>query len=180
MFNRMRAVTFAAFMLATVSSAFTILPLAANAQFNSNAPQKVSQARGQNLPNLQLSQQQINAITEIRSKTRTQIQNVLTAQQRQKIQDDLQVGKNPQQVFASIQFTQQQQNQLQTIMLYSQKQMESVLTPAQKRTLLQWRANQSNENRTADSSNTMDQFNHQMRMLRTFSNTMGYGMDYNP
>lgn len=151
MFNRMRAVSFAALILATVSSGLTILPLAANAQLNSNAPQKVSQARGQNAPNLQLSQQQINAITEIRSKTRTQIQNVLSVGQRQKIQYDLQMGKNPQQVFASIQFTRQQQNQLRTIMINSQNQMVSVLTPAQKRILLQWRASrQSNRNRTAN------------------------------
>ena len=86
---------------------------------NLNAPQKVAQARRRNVPNLQLSQQQINAISEIPSKTRIQIVNVLTAQQRQKIIDDLQVGKNPQSVIASIQFTRQQQNQLRTIMLYS-------------------------------------------------------------
>lgn len=147
----MRAATFAALMLATVSSAFTILPLAAKAQVNNTAPQKVSQARGQNTPNLQLSQYQINAISEIRSKTRTQIQNVLTPQQRQKIQYDLQMGKNPQQVFASIQFTRQQQNQLRAIMMNSHNQKESVLTPTQKRTILQWRANrQSNRNRTAN------------------------------
>ena len=184
MFNKMRAATFAALMLATASSTLTILPLAANAQFSSNAPQKISQARSQNAPNLQLSQQQINTINEIRSITRTQIQNVLTPQQRQKIQYDLQMGKNPQQVFASIRFTQQQQYQLRNIMIYSQRQMESVLTPAQQRKLSQWRASrQSNRNRTANSSNTTGQFNqaqynHEMKMIRTFSNMMGFGMSY--
>ncbi|MEB3215101.1 MAG: hypothetical protein VKN72_02430 [Nostocales cyanobacterium 94392] len=127
--------------------AFSITPLAANAQVNpnANAPQRVSQATPQNPPELKLSQQQINKINEIRSTTRNKIQNVLTPQQRQKIQTDLQAGVNPQQVFASIQFTQQQQSQLQNIMVTSQKEMEGVLTPQQKQTLEKWRASQRSQ-----------------------------------
>jgi len=126
--------------------AFSITPLAANAQVNSNtAPQRVSQATPQNPPELKLSEQQINKINEIRSSTRNKIQNVLTPQQRQKIETDLQAGVNPQQVFASIQFTQQQQSQLQNIMVTSQKEMEGVLTAQQKQTLEKWRASQRSQ-----------------------------------
>ena len=130
-----------------VAVAFSITPLAANAQVNSNtnAPQRVSQATPQQPPELKLSEQQINKINEIRSTTRNKIQSVLTEQQRQKIQTDLQAGVNPQQVFASIQFTQQQQSQLQNIMVTSQKEMEGVLTPQQKQTLEKWRASQRSQ-----------------------------------
>lgn len=124
-----------------IAVAFSITPLAANAQVNSNAPQRVAQANRPSPPDLKLSQQQIGKITQIRTKTRDQIQAVLTADQRKKIQTDLQAGKPPQQVFASIQFTQEQQKQLQDIMVGSQRQMEGVLNAQQKKTLEQWRAN---------------------------------------
>jgi len=125
-----------------VAVAFSITPLAVNAQVNSNAPQRVSQANRQSPPDLKLSQPQIQKITQIRSKTRDQIQAVLTKQQRDKIQTDLQAGKNPQQVFASIQFTQKQQEELRSIMVGSQKQMEGVLDAKQKKILNEWRASQ--------------------------------------
>ncbi|MEO1378215.1 MAG: hypothetical protein AAFW70_28865 [Cyanobacteria bacterium J06635_10] len=124
-----------------IAIAFSITPLAANAQVNSNAPQRVSQAKPQNPPDLKLSQKQIGEINKIRTNTRTKIQNVLTPEQRQKIQTDLQAGKNARQVFASIQFTQKQQNELKTIMEDSQKQMEGVLNATQKKTLNEWRSN---------------------------------------
>ena len=125
-----------------VAVAFSITPLAVNAQVNSNAPQRVSQANRPSPPDLKLSQPQIQKITQIRSKTRDQIQAVLTKQQRDKIQSDLQAGKNPQQVFASIQFTQKQQEELRNIMVGSQKQMEGVLDAKQKKILNEWRASQ--------------------------------------
>ena len=125
-----------------VAVAFSITPLSVNAQVNSNAPQRVSQANRPSPPDLKLSQPQIQKITQIRSKTREQIQAVLTKQQRDKIQSDLQAGKNPQQVFASIQFTQKQQEELRNIMVGSQKQMEGVLDAKQKKILNEWRASQ--------------------------------------
>ena len=125
-----------------VAVAFSITPLAVNAQVNSNAPQRVSQANRPSPPDLKLSQPQIQKITQIRSKTRDQIQAVLTKQQRDKIQSDLQAGKNPQQDFATIQFTQKQQEELRNIMVGSQKQMEGVLDAKQKKILNEWRASQ--------------------------------------
>lgn len=126
-----------------VAVALSVTPLAANAQVNSNAPQRVAQANNRpSPPDLKLSQQQIQKITQIRSKTRDQIQAVLTKQQRDKIQTDLQAGKNPQQVFASIQFTQKQQEELRNIMVGSQGEMEDVLNAKQKKILNEWRAKQ--------------------------------------
>ncbi|MGD1913553.1 MAG: P pilus assembly/Cpx signaling pathway, periplasmic inhibitor/zinc-resistance associated protein [Rivularia sp. (in: cyanobacteria)] len=124
-----------------VAVAFSITPLAVNAQVNSNAPQRVSQAKPQSPPDLKLSQKQIGEINEIRSDTRTKIQNVLTPKQREKIKTDLEAGKNARQVFASIQFSQQQQNELKNIMETSQRQMEGVLNATQKKTLNEWRNN---------------------------------------
>ena len=73
------------------------------------------------------------------------MQAVLTKQQRDKIQTDLQAGKNPQQVFSSIQFTQKQQEELQNIMVGSQRQMEGVLDAKQKKILNEWRASQTRQ-----------------------------------
>ncbi len=135
-------------LASAIAVAFSITPFAANAQVNSNAPQRVSQAnRPQRPPDLKLSDPQKQKLIEIRSNTRTQIQNVLTSEQRQKIQKDLLAGMTPQKVCASIQFTQKQQNQLRSIMVNSQKRMEAVLTPAQKKTLNQWRNNIVNQRR---------------------------------
>ena len=97
-----------------VAVAFSITPLAVNAQVNSNAPQRVSQANRPSPPDLKLSQPQIQKITQIRSK----------------------------QGFASIQFTQKQQEELRNIMVGSQKQMEGVLDAKQKKILNEWRASQ--------------------------------------
>ncbi|WP_414619524.1 hypothetical protein [Calothrix sp. CCY 0018] len=135
-------------LASAIAVAFSITPLAANAQANSNAPQRVSQANNAPKgPQINLSQPQIKKIQEIRSKTRDQIQAVLTKQQRDKIQSDLQAGKNPQQVFASIQFSDAQQKELQNIMIGSQKQMEGVLDANQKKILNQWRATQQGSQR---------------------------------
>jgi len=128
-----------------IAVTFSIAPLAANAQVKSNAPQRVAQANRPSPPDLKLSQQQINKITQIRTKTRDQIQAVLTKPQRDKIQSDLQAGKNPQQVFASIQFTQAQQKELRNIMVGSQQQMEGVLDAKQKKILNEWRASQRSQ-----------------------------------
>lgn len=129
-----------------IAVAFSITPLAANAQVNSNAPQRVAQAnnapRG---PQINLSPQQIEKIKAIRSKTRDQIQAVLTEAQRNQIKTDLQAGKPPQQVFAAIPFTPEQQKQLQNIMVDSQRQMEGLLNPKQQETLKKWRASQRNQ-----------------------------------
>ena len=125
-----------------IAVAFSITPLAANAQVNSNAPQRVAQANRPSPPDLKLSKKQENQIIKIRSETRDKIQAVLTDKQRKQIQTDLQAGKNPQQVFASIQFTQQQQNELRNIMVGSQQQMEGVLDAKQKKILNEWRASQ--------------------------------------
>jgi len=131
------------FLLAgAIAVAFTVTPLAANAQVNSSAPQRVSQARP-TPPDLKLSRKQEQEIIKIRSNTRNQIQNVLTDSQRQQIKTDLEAGKNPQQVFASINFSQQQQNQLRSIMVNSQKLMENVLDDKQKKILDNWRKSQS-------------------------------------
>ncbi len=130
------------FLLAgAIAVAFSVTPLAANAQVNSNAPQRVSQARP-TPPDLKLSQQQISKINQIRSNTRTQIQNVLTDKQRLQIKTDLEKGKKPQEVFGSINFNQQQQNQLRRIIVTSQKEMEDVLNDKQKKILEQWRKSQ--------------------------------------
>ncbi|AFY55578.1 P pilus assembly/Cpx signaling pathway, periplasmic inhibitor/zinc-resistance associated protein [Rivularia sp. PCC 7116] len=129
-----------------IAVAFSITPLAVNAQVNNKAPQRVSQAKRPPSPSeLKLTQEQMKQINEILSNRSTQMQNVLTQQQRQKIQTDLKAGKNPREVFASIDLSKQQEGQLRTIALNSQKRIEAVLTTEQKNKIKKWQAEQQGQ-----------------------------------
>ena len=125
-----------------IAVAFSITPLAANAQVNSDAPQKISQARPPSASELKLTQEQMTQINKILADRSTQMQATLTAAQRQKIQTDLQAGKNPQQVLREVKFSPEQEKQLRNIMITSQRNIEKTLTPEQMKKIQQWRATQ--------------------------------------
>lgn len=129
-----------------IAIAFSITPLAANAQVKPNAPQQgAPQVRPPSASELKLSQQQMTQINKILSDRSRQMQATLTADQRKKIQTDLQAGKNPQQVLGEIKFSKEQENQLRGIMVNSQKQIEALLTADQKKKIEQWRAKQQQQ-----------------------------------
>ena len=114
-----------------IAVAFSITPLAANAQVNSDAPQKISQARPPSASELKLTQEQMTQINKILADRSIQMRQTLTAAQRQKIQTDLQAGKNPQAVLQEVKFTPEQEKQLQNIMRQSQEKIYALLTPEQ-------------------------------------------------
>lgn len=125
---------------ATVALAFSTGFLAsAEAKPLSSSPSQPILAQAQ--PNLNLTTEQQSRIRQIQQSTQTQIESVLTAEQKNKIKTGRERGENPRQIFASLNLTQEQQARLKQIMQTSQQQMESVLTPAQRQQLQQLRQN---------------------------------------
>ncbi|MGB3653545.1 MAG: hypothetical protein WBA41_20345 [Rivularia sp. (in: cyanobacteria)] len=128
-----------------IAVAFSITPLAANAQVNSDAPQKISQARPPSASDLELNQEQMTQINKILADRSRQMQATLTAAQRDKIKKDLEAGKNPQQVLSEVKFSPEQEKQLRNIMVTSQRGIEALLTPEQMKKIQEWRATQGRQ-----------------------------------
>lgn len=84
------------------------------------------------LSGIELSQQQQTQLTQIRTQTRAQIENVLTSEQRDRFQAAIQQGKGFQNAIASMQLSSNQQNQLRTILQSAQRQVTSIITPEQR------------------------------------------------
>lgn len=133
------------FLAGAIAVAFSITPLAANAQTKPNAPQRVAQVRPPSAEDLKLTKEQETQIGQILAQRSNQMQSVLTPEQRKKIQTDLQAGKKPQQVLQEIKFTKEQQTQLGKIMKRSDEQIFALLTAEQKKKINEWRAKQQQQ-----------------------------------
>ncbi|MGB6296474.1 MAG: Spy/CpxP family protein refolding chaperone [Rivularia sp. (in: cyanobacteria)] len=128
-----------------IAVAFSITPLAVNAQAKPNAPQGASQVRPPSPEDLELTEKQKTQIGQILAQRSTQMQAVLTPQQSERIKKDLQAGKKPQQVLQEIKFSEEQKVQLGNIMKRSDEQIFALLTPEQKKKVNQWRAKQQQQ-----------------------------------
>ncbi len=125
-----------------IAVAFSITPLAANAQVNSDAPQKISQARPPSASELKLTQEQMTQINKILADRSIQMQQTLTAAQTEKIKKDLEAGKNPRQVLSEVKFSTAQEKQLRKIMQQSQEKIYALLNPEQLKKIQEWNATQ--------------------------------------
>ncbi|ACK73141.1 conserved hypothetical protein [Gloeothece citriformis PCC 7424] len=90
---------------------------------------------------LDLTPEQIEQLREIRESTRTQIENILTQEQKNQLRTAKERGENRLQVWSSLNLTPQQQTQIQNIREDSQQKMEAILTPQQLQQLQQRRPN---------------------------------------
>ncbi len=132
-------------LLAALALSLTAVPHAANAKptqavaQNQQTPRDVAAP-----PQIKLSPQQKSEIDKIRNNVRSQIEQVLTAQQRKDVQAGLKAGQPPREVFSALKFTQQQQQQLREIMIASQRQMEGVLTTEQKQQIQKYQQSRQN------------------------------------
>lgn len=125
------------------------VPLAAKADFTGQqAPLVVAQARenGKNdkWERLGLTDAQKAQINEIKKNTRSQIEGILTEEQRQQARKALDSNQKPKNVLRGLNLTDEQRTQVRQIMQTSKQQMEAVLTPEQKQQLeqmkQQWRS----------------------------------------
>ncbi|MBW4519292.1 MAG: Spy/CpxP family protein refolding chaperone [Scytolyngbya sp. HA4215-MV1] len=93
----------------------------------------------QELPVLQginLTPQQQAQLTQIRTQTRSQIQQILSTEQRNQFKSALEQGQGLQPAIAAMNLTPTQKTQLREVFRNARTQMSSTLTPEQKQQLL--------------------------------------------
>jgi len=101
------------------------------------APTERSQFRKQNI--LNLTPEQREKMQQIRQSSRAQIDKILTAEQKARLNAARKNGENPRQVFASLNLTAAQRSQMQEIKRSSREQMDAILTPEQRQQLQQYK-----------------------------------------
>ena len=117
----------------------TTTELAALAQPVSKSPLLLAQTQEppKRLDRLELTQEQKDKIASIRSSTRSQIEAILTPEQREKLKAAMQDRQPRRQAFASLNLTPEQKTQMRQIRQSAKSQFEAVLTPEQRQKLQQ-------------------------------------------
>ena len=113
-------------------SVTTSLPLTAQMQ---PSQQQLAPVRDSKYKGIQLTEQQKAQMQAIREQTRSQIQAVLTLEQRQQFQAAMGSGQKRRSAFADMNLSEQQKTQIREIMQSAKTQAEAVLTPAQRQQL---------------------------------------------
>lgn len=144
-------------MLASaIALTLTAIPFVAKAQTTDAPEQQVpSQTQGQHrhhaFDRLNLTQAQKDQLEQIKQQIRTQIENILTQDQKTALEAAKSNHQGGQQAFAALNLSQDQKEQMRSIMQSAKSQMDAVLTPEQKQQLQQdiqqWHQqhNQSNQ-----------------------------------
>ncbi|MBW4663713.1 MAG: hypothetical protein KME01_05840 [Chroococcus sp. CMT-3BRIN-NPC107] len=81
---------------------------------------------------VELTETQRNQLMEIRRNTVSQIETVLTSEQKRQLRASREGGKKQQNVFADINLSQTQKSQIQSIMRSSKNRADAIFTPKQK------------------------------------------------
>lgn len=84
------------------------------------------------LAGVELTDTQRNQLTEIRRNTLSQIESVLTPEQKRQLRASRAGGEKQQNVFADINLSQAQKSQIQSIMRSSKNRADAIFTPKQK------------------------------------------------
>ncbi|KJH70120.1 hypothetical protein [Aliterella atlantica] len=113
-------------------SAATSLPLTAQIQ---PSQQQLAPVRDSKYKGIQLTEQQKAQMQSIREQTGSQIQAILTPEQRQQFQAAMGSGQKRRSAFADMNLSEQQKTQIREIMQSAKTQAEAVLTPAQRQQL---------------------------------------------
>lgn len=99
----------------------------------------VKMQKGQN--KLGLTEAQKTRMKEIRERTQTQIQQLLTPEQQAQLQTQQQAGNRKRGGFKNLNLTASQQEQIKQIRAAAKQEMESILTPEQRQMMEQNRQN---------------------------------------
>lgn len=136
-----------------IALSLTAVPFAVNAQTNAQTPTQLKQAREKGpFQRLGLSEQQKTQMQEIRRNTRTQIEAILTPEQKQQLQAAKQArvgqtqqetgqGQRPKRGFASLNLTEEQKTKMREIKESEKNQIQAILTPEQRQQLQQFQEN---------------------------------------
>ncbi|AFZ28820.1 hypothetical protein Glo7428_0211 [Gloeocapsa sp. PCC 7428] len=154
MMSRSKKVKFMSLLAGAVALSTVFAPLAINAQ--PAAPQ-VGQRAGRGMgkmAGIELSAEQQAQMEQIRNETRTQIEAVLTPEQRQQWQAATQNGQRRRGAMASLNLSEAQRTQIRQIMQSSKERVTAVLTPEQRQQIeqrmQQWRQQRQQRNQTSN------------------------------
>ena len=134
--NRLSNIKLLPLLVGTVSLALSaaIIP-AAFAQ--SNTPTAPKERHQQNWLNLTPEQQE--QMQRIKQSQREQMDNILTAEQKARLETARANRENPRQVFESLNLTDEQKAQMEEVRRASKEQMDAILTAEQRQQLQQHR-----------------------------------------
>jgi len=117
-----------------------LVPFIANAQSQNGQNGEGRMPRmHQGMSQLNLSDDQKSQIKQIRENARTQMENLLTAEQKQQLQTAIAQGKPLPEALESLHLTEAQQTQEREIMKSSHEQMQGILTAEQQQKLQEFR-----------------------------------------
>ncbi|MEC4985114.1 MAG: Spy/CpxP family protein refolding chaperone [Oscillatoria sp. PMC 1068.18] len=119
--------------------AMSVAPLTANAQTTNpqgrQRPPKMERAFSQ----LNLSESQQAELRRIHEEKKTQMENILTQEQRNSIESARSSGEHPRRAFGSLNLTSEQRERMREIMESAREESHNVLTDAQRQQLEQMR-----------------------------------------
>ncbi|MUL35439.1 Spy/CpxP family protein refolding chaperone [Gloeocapsopsis dulcis] len=145
-----KKVKFMSLFAGAVALSAVFAPLAINAQ--PAAPQVGQRAggRGMGKAGIELTAEQQAQMEQIRNETRTQIEGVLTPEQRQQWQAAMQNGQRRRGAMAALNLSEAQRTQIRQIMQSSKERATAVLTPEQRQQIeqrmQQWRQQRQQRN----------------------------------
>ncbi|MES1026340.1 hypothetical protein ABN584_25925 [Gloeocapsa sp. BRSZ] len=155
MMSRSKKVKFISLLAGAVALSTVFAPLAINAQ--PAAPQvgqRAGAGRMGKMAGIKLSAEQQAQMEQIRNEARTQIEAVLTPEQRQQWQAATQNGQRQRGAMASLNLSEAQRTQIRQIMQSSKERVTAVLTPEQrqqiKQRMQQWRQQRQQRNQTSN------------------------------
>lgn len=121
----------------TIALALATTPLAVKAEpALSQLPTQTQETPGRQ--RLQLTQEQKAKMAEIRNNTRSQIEAILTPQQKEQLKAAMQEPRQRRrETFAALNLTPEQQTQMRQIRQSAKSQFEAVLTPEQRQQMQQ-------------------------------------------
>ena len=123
----------------------TTVPVTAQAQ--PTQQRQPGQVQKGSYKGIELSEQQKAQMKTIRQNTRTQIEGILTPDQRAQYQAAIGSGQKRRSAYADMNLSEQQQSQIREIMQSSKTQMEAVLTSTQRQQLQTIREQKQRQNR---------------------------------
>lgn len=147
---------------AAIALSLTAVPFAVNAQVNPQTPTQVKPARQGPFERLGLNEEQKTKIKEIRRNSRTQMEGILSPEQKQQLQAAKQErqgqprqerGQRPGKNFASLNLTPEQKTKMREIRESEKNQIQAILTPEQQQQLKQFQDNMRSRRQRPNSSN---------------------------
>lgn len=134
-----------------IALAVTTIPLPVKAETHSNASLLVAQAQEKGpFQRLGLTDEQKDQMAEIRRNTRTQIEAVLTPEQKEQFQTAMENSRGVRGAIKSMNLTPEQRSQVRQIMQSSKEQMNAVLTPEQRQQLQEFRESKRQQRQQSD------------------------------